>query len=544
MKKRYKYIAGIAIIGFSTIFGGCQKNFLDINTDPSNPTDLPLTQILPAAEGGLAFNLSMNVGGLNSAASTFSQQIVNFRVANYIIDGTTFSNPWGGGGATYGLFTGVLEDLQTVIDKGIAQNSPHYVGVAQVQKAYLYSIIVDLFGDVPYFDALKGNGNLAPKFDDSSKIYDDLFVLLDNAIVNLNATSSTISPNSTSDFIYGGSRPAWIKLANSIKLKLYNQIRLKRDVKAQMNAIIAGGNIITAETDDFMVKFGTSAAPENRNPGFVANYNAAASRESYVNPFFYKMLKGQVTTAPLSGIVDPRIPYMIYNQSTATAGPTNPTDFKDGNFVSVRFASIGPNASFDQRNFQSLIGLFPVGGRYDDGLGGPGTLTNGQSNGPLRLLTSYQLKFIQAEAALTIGTTGTAVTLLSDGIKDVFAKINLQAAAVPGSVQVVPQISGTVRDAYIANVVARFNAASPAGQLEIIMGQKWIASFGFGIDAYTDYRRTGFPVIPNTTGAEDPQVISTRTFPFRFTYPNSEISSNPNFPGQPDPYTVKIFWAN
>lgn len=535
MEKKYKYLAGLAIIGFSVIFGGCQKNFLDINTDPNNPTDLPLTQILPAAEGGLTFNLCQNVGGINSATSTFIHQIVNSRVGDYIIDGSNFQAAWSYSGATYGVYSGVLYDLQTIINKGTAQNAPHFVGVAQVQKAYIFSLWVDLFGDVPYFDALKGNDNLTPKYDDSSKIYDDVLAQLDVAITNLSAASSSISPDATSDLIYSGNRTRWIKLANTIKLKLYNQIRLKRNVTTQINALIGGGNLISIEAEDFQAKFGTSSAPENRNIGFFANYNSASSRESFVSPFFYNVLK---STA------DPRMPYFIYNQLTPTGNPPNLPDYRDGRFVSLRFASKGPNRSSDQRTAQSLVGLFPVGGRYDDGLGGLGTLANAPGDGPVRILTVYHVKFILAESALMTGTTGDPRALLEEGIRANFAKINTQAAAVPGSIQTVPTIPAGTITTYVNSVLASYDAATTtAAKLNIIITQKWISSFGYGMDSYTDYRRTGFPVLPNTTGVADPEVVATRTFPFRLTYPDAEKSSNPNFPGQPDPYTTKIFWA-
>ncbi len=533
MKTRFKYIGSIAAIAAVLILPACEKNFLDINTDPKNPTDLPLTQILPSAETGLAFNLSMNIAGMNAAASTFVHQIVNFRVEEYVVDGTNFGNAWSGSGATYGLYSGTLKDLETVIEKGKATNAPHFTGIAQVQKAYVYSILVDLFGDVPYSEALKGNEFLKPKFDKDSDIYESLLKLLDEAIVNINATSSSLSPNNTNEFIYNGDRPKWVRLAKSIKLKLLNQIRLTRDVKAEMNTLIAEGNFISAAADDFQIRFGTSSSPENRNPGFVANYNAAGQRESWVSPFFYNIMKNSA---------DPRMPYYIYNQLTPTNNPANPTDFRDGRFVSRRFASQGPNKSFDQRNFQSLIGLFPIGGRYDDGAGGTGTLENGPSDAHLRLLTSYTMKFILAEAALATGTNGNARTLLEEGIRAHFAKVNAYAATVPSSVQAVPQIPAATINTYVNSVLAKYDAASAAGKLEIIITQKWIAGFGFGIDLYTDYRRTGYPVIPDPVTDGDAETQAQRTFPNRFPYPNSEISSNPNSPAQPDIYTTKIFW--
>ena len=279
MKTRFKYIGSIAAIVAVLILPACEKDFLDINTDPKNPTDLPITQILPAAETGLAFNLSLNISGLNAASSTFAHQLVNFRVEEYVVDGTHFQNAWSGSGATYGLYSGTLKDLETVIEKGKAANAPHFVGIAQVQKAYIYSILVDLFGDVPFSEALKGNEFLTPKFDKDSEVYDNLLKLLDEAIVNLNAAASSISPDATNEFIYSGNRPRWVRLAKSVKLKMLNQIRLTRDVKADMNTLITGGDLILTAADDFQIRFGTSSSPENRNPGFVANYNAAGSRE-------------------------------------------------------------------------------------------------------------------------------------------------------------------------------------------------------------------------------------------------------------------------
>src|ERR1700712_1664670 len=134
MKNKIKYITCVAIGLAAATMPSCQKNFLDINKDPKTPTDLSLSQILPAAEAGLGFNLSMNVGGLNSAASTFTHQIVNTRVNEYVIDGTTFGTAWSNSGSPYGFYSGPLEDFENVISKAKALNSPYFVGVAEVQK--------------------------------------------------------------------------------------------------------------------------------------------------------------------------------------------------------------------------------------------------------------------------------------------------------------------------------------------------------------------------------------------------------------------------
>jgi hypothetical protein len=105
--------------------------------------------------------------------------------------------------------------------------------------------------------------------------------------------------------------------------------------------------------------------------------------------------------------------------------------------------------------------------------------------------------------------------------------------------------------------------ANQGKALQIIMTQKWISSFGTSVDAYTDYRRTGFPIIfdPNSNVQApngfvqpplhgnpnvDPQlpvkVSANRDFPLSLPWPASELNSNSNAPQQKQPSTYKIFW--
>ena len=129
---------------------------LDINQDPSNHLDAQLTQILPAGQAGIAFRLSQVTGGISNAASVFSHQMVNFRVDQYALTGNSFTNDW-----TF-LYANGLRDLESVIEKGTESEAWHYVGVAQVLKSFTFGAMVDVWGDVPYFEALKGSENFSP----------------------------------------------------------------------------------------------------------------------------------------------------------------------------------------------------------------------------------------------------------------------------------------------------------------------------------------------------------------------------------------------
>jgi hypothetical protein len=115
--------------------------------------------------------------------------------------------------------------------------------------------------------------------------------------------------------------------------------------------------------------------------------------------------------------------------------------------------------------------------------------------------------------------------------------------------------------AYIDAVLAEFDAGSAARKLEIIMTQKWIQSFGNGVDAFTDYRRTGYPIMwdpsnpsmapggfaqppvdgdPAQTSQKKVPVILTSSYPAFLPWEDNELETNPNAPSQSD--HTKPFW--
>ncbi len=74
------------------------------------------------------------------------------------------------------------------------------------------------------------------------------------------------------------------------------------------------------------------------------------------------------------------------------------------------------------------------------------------------------------------------------------------------------------------------------------MTEKWIASFGFGNDAYTDYRRTGYPIMFNPNTDNNPFTILNRAYPLSLPYYTSDLAINPNADAQRNPATDRVFW--
>ncbi|HEX6227682.1 MAG TPA: SusD/RagB family nutrient-binding outer membrane lipoprotein, partial [Chryseolinea sp.] len=505
-----------------------------------------------------------NGGGLSYISTVYMSQWVERRPTtnDYNIQGADFGNtaPW------LVLYTRALADIEIIIKKGTDLEAYPYVGMAQVMKAYAYSLMVDVWADVPFTEAHKED-ILLPVYDKGEDVYPQLFQLLDQGIENLEKESVFEAGND--DVFYGGDTELWVKFANSVKLKLYNQIREVQDVSAEVTALLSEGNLISDESEDFQMVYGTSAGPDNRNPGYAQEWNAGGANYN-INPFFYETMANMNTFNHRNyggdiDIVDPRIPYYFYNQIAEVGpddSPGNPcsycygyVDAASGEFieqvpelegtgmVSIYSFSlnIDPNEGYDQGAFQTVSGLYPLGGEYDDGDGGPSSFDRGNPQVPQRILTHYAIKFIEAELYLANVVPGDHRAALEEAIWASFSKVNEIAGSV-GS----PTIADEDIAEYVDAVLADYDNDDDAGKLEHIMTQKWIASFGWGADLYTDYRRTGFPVLHDANTDNLTFTVRNREFPNSFPWPTANLQVNGNAPPQKVVASddAKPFWMN
>jgi len=518
---------------------GCKKGWLDINEDPNNPTVAPLNQMLTSAQVDMADNMAQG-NGIGEILEVYVHRI---SVREYPDQYSTAGTDYSVGYCWEGLYTGPLQDLEYIIDAGTESGDLEYVGIGKILKAYTFSQIVDIWGDVPFTEA--NNPEIRyPVFDDDATIYPALFTLLNEAIADINnADATNLMVPGADDLIYGGDMDKWVSLAKTIKLKLYNQVRLYQNVSSEVNALISEGDLI-GTGDDFMLWYNAAAAPENRHPGFADEYGGNQITH-YISPWFWEILTGQNTNI-FSGITDPRIPYYVYHQR---GDDGNPPEYVDGPFISIYFGSIGPNRDHAGRATFSMMGLYPVGGRYDDGNGGDGNAATATGQAPYRFITYADRLFIEAELAQASVSSGNARTSLENAMTASFNMVDIVAAG-NGSAQDIPTLSGTTPATdYYADILAEYDAASAVEQMEIIMTQKWIQSFGSSVDAYTDYRRTGYPVIfdPNTMPSDPPdtepvQTQCTRDYQVSLNWNSDDIELNSNSPAQKNATTDKVFW--
>jgi hypothetical protein len=542
--KSIKRISILVVAIFSLSITSCD---LDINVDPNNPnpTTVPNSQLLSSAEIAIFTSFGPNGSGLGQPASIWVHQtMIRSSADNYNPTGTdgNISTPW------LNLYAGALTDLESIIKVGTEQEQFQYVGIAKILKAYAFANMVDVWGDVPFSEANVGASKPFPVYDKGSVIYPQLFTLIDEAILDIAKAvpASGIVPLAD-DLIYGGSVAKWRRFAKVLKLRMYNTVRKFQNVSSQVTALVADPDV-TGFVDDFEMKYINLAAPENRNPAYVSVSGAV----TYFSRYFYEILNNKSTlNTILTGIVDPRLNYYLYNSlGSSNTTPQNPTEYKDGNFLSINFASQGPNQGFDQSKGLSSPGVYFCGGKYDPvsstatmsgNVGGSILIaTWGTGSAPQRLFPKYQATYIRAELAIAGATTEDPRVLLDQAIDESFAKVNSIATGASSA----PAIPLATISAYKAAVLALYDALSPDGKLEMIMTQKWIANFGNPLESYSDYRRTGYPKMFDPNNDEFGYTNASRTYPFSYPWRQTDLQLNPNAPAQKlvgDP-SARVFW--
>lgn len=555
-----KASATAALLGVLAFAPGC-KDFFDVNTSPLNPSKATNAQILPVIQVGMFTYLGFNIQGYGSYAASLVGQLNNTRdIGAYRSDPNALSNTWSG------TFNDVLANNEIIIKQATASQDWGYLGIAQIQKAYVYSQLVDAYGDVPYSEALKGAALLNPRFDADVDIYNGnealgiqgLFSLINEGIGNLRKPGASLVGGG--DIIYQGNLTSWANFGRSLKLKLFNQIRKTNPagLADSVQRLLGQPLLQPMATANFQLKFGTSTAPENRHIGFQSDY-VNVGRENTVGPSLLTLLANGTTNYTLDPLpaasLDPRANYYVYNQAAATTGITG---LYERTFAGMPGAFIttlrGGNGATNISSTQTLPGLYPYAGRYNDAPSNANE-NSAPGNGTQRLLTYFTQKFTEAELQLMVLNNPTAAdAAYREGVLAAFEEVRRIATASDYAQANVPALGAA--PASILDKVA--NATSTQDKLRVIMEQKYLASFGMGLDVYTDFRRTHYPLVVVPSASQIPAYYADGLvgaglsgqgiYPSKFFYPQQDLTANLNpttpkvniLAGQPG--YKRIFW--
>ncbi len=466
--------------------GSCENKFDETNANPNDPTSVPAERLLPHGIYSAVSNIIGPSGTVSlglDAGNGWAQHTARIQYTE--IDQFSFTSdlqdvPW------RSLYNESLADFQKIHELGKASGNENYQAIGLIMRSYVFSVLTDVYGDIPYSEALKGtsSGIVAPKFDAQKDVYAGLV----NDLKTASDLINTKSVDKDADILFAADMTKWKKFANSLSLRLLNRMLGKSgasiDPKAEMTRILGDPTkypIMTSNADIAQLIF---LARPNNNP---TNENRRTRDDHRISATLLDKLVA---------LGDPRL--AVYaNKATAT-----------GQYKGVPNGL--PNSDAGALGFTntSKIGDYFV-----------------QETAPGVIMNYAEVNFIKAEAALKgVTAAGDAAKAYADGITASMSQYKLILPA----------------DYLMKNALQTGNAG-----ITQVLEQKWIALFGQGIEAWTEYRRTGVPALPVPKVNYNGGMI-----PTRLPYPSSEENlNNANFSaaltamGGANTMQTKLWWA-
>jgi Starch-binding associating with outer membrane len=266
MKSIFKINSGTGVALLLTFFlFSCSKDkFTATNINPNSPGTVTPSNILPIIETGLAYTQG---GDIARFTGMFTQQNVGFsRQAqayyNYIFTSGDFDTPWGN------MYTTVMGNDKDLMQRADASGYNVYGGISRILMAYSLQLLVDMWGDVPYSEALNGAENTHPTYDNGKALYDTIQNLINVATAQLEAADPGGQTPSSDDMIYGGDPAKWIKFGHAIKARLF--IHQSKNDPAMATAALAEANQ-AFESNDENAQFIFGTAETFANPVYEFN---------------------------------------------------------------------------------------------------------------------------------------------------------------------------------------------------------------------------------------------------------------------------------
>jgi len=489
MKLIIKYLL---VFSMTLSFVSCEKDFLDVNTDPNNPTvDVATPELMfPAAVASSAGRIGAEyaiLGGMWSQYWTQSNAANQYKAYDqFNITQTTVQYTW------QEVFSGALNDYYIIIKKSKENEDWIYYLMGSVMNAYTYQIMVDFYDKVPYDEAFQGDqGNFTPIFNDGDYVYTKLIEQINDALAQ-DFTASTNSAVSKTDFVFGGDLTKWKQFANTLMLKMYlRMVYAKPDVaKAGIESLYNNGNGFLT-SDAAMTQFIDAAGKSN--PLYEYNFrqlNVATNLRASVTFMSWLQNNG-----------DPRL------DAYYTPGSGGQKAMNQGTFSL-------PSTELDPASVSVALV---------------------HATDPVYFISAAESYFFQAEALERFFGGNGAKEAYEAGIEAAFAQVGIPTDGIYDDGQPYAYPTGDFES-----------------KLEAIITQKWASLPGaHAFEAFFEKNRTGYPktsaVFSDDAGYIPGQIvypaegISSGLFPKRLMFPDIETTRNPNTP-TPVAFTTKVWW--
>ena len=478
-----------ATIVLVLIIGSCTNDFEEMNKNPNKPLEVSPQYLLPHA---------LQVSIDNYWGNKARNERINFDHAMSWA-GYLTRNIYENEGDNYNVQPSVniknwevfyaegLINYQKIIDNsGPDSKEPNanYEGIARGMRAWAFSVVTDIWGAIPYTSALSGTAE-EPAFSPDYDSQETIYAGLIEELKIANEILNSSGPAVKGDIMFNGNILMWKKFFNSLRFKLLNR---------QAHLVSSSGTEMQAMIDD------PSTYPMIGSKGDIAQLKYGAVPTN--NPWHDILIQQGRTDWNISSTFVDKLKSLDDPRLEVYAAPGN---------LAFGVISGHPNG---------------LPGEIATKFLGYSAVINpeifAQTTSPAVLMSHAELLFIQAEAAFDGDISADAEVLFNEGVIAAFDQYGL-----------------TVPADYIEQL-------GPVSK-ENIMTQKWIALFGEGIEAWTELRRTGYPIMPDP----DPQAQfqNDGVLPTRLMYPSTEYSLNAakvaqsvDLNGGPDDMKTKLWW--
>jgi len=537
MKTKYKstkYNSYCIAIICALILSGltnCTKNFDKFNTDPTGIANknlqiptlfIPLEQeIMYSADDGYQVGQNLNAdiyAGYACPPEFFGTSLNNM---NYVL--LDIWNPE----AFNSIYTNLIGPIKNKLAAtGVKASLPDFWAIALIVEAEAMDRVTDKFGPVPYSKV--GTSLVSIPYDSQQSIYQQMFSQLDTATTTLNSYITAHpgqTPFANSDVVFGGDYTKWLKFANSLRFRLAMHLVKVDPATAQAQAekaMAAPGGLMASASDNAAV----AVAGQNDYWQITSSYtdnSMNASIGSY-----------------MVGYNDPRLPvyFLPVNTDPSQPGPL-PAQYA-GQYIGIRLGTdVHSKPLYSGFSVYNYNTTFPVTAKET-------------------IMTAAEVWFLKAEAALrgwagagdaqTDYQTGIQTSMDQYGVSGSAAAYMADGTSKP--IAYVDPINAADNSPALSTITIKWDPlASNEVKLERIITQKWLAMFPEGQEAWTEFRRTGypklFPVVNNYSGG----AISTQIQIRRLAYPLSEYATNGTavqagvvLLGGPDNGGTRLWW--
>lgn len=448
------------------ITASCTKNFDDLNTNPALVSEkmIKTDNIFSKVQKEAMFSIP-DFGRVSEFAGFVSNESSGFpfQEEDYGEPFTTY----------YRVYLSNLNEVIRLTQQPVQSNKN---AMARIFRAWLFQNLTDLYGDIPYFEAAKsGEAFVAsPKYDKQEDIYKDLLNELKESAAQL-ISDPTKETFGNADLLFGGDADSWVRLANSLRLRLAVRVRFADNALAQTHiSDVINAPLIENNGENARLLSEPKDAPNRNNRSPIIN--AINDGVTLGNYFSFTVLE------VLALNNDPRMP--VYFQL--------PKEIDASSAIPYRARPINPSGPINARYSRDSISM--IGSFFE------------ASQFIFNMITAAEVNFLKSEAVLSGLVTGDANAHYRKGIRLATEQYNIPTASIDDFMQgSATTLSGTDEQ-----------------KLEQVIVQKYISLVYQSIEAWTEYRRTGYPKMWLGNGPTD----TDGKVPRRLTYPAEEYSKN------------------